>query len=104
MNNLLTAERVSNDISDNYVFQRSLLAYYTAANHISNRVLEIGTGTGYGITIVAPKAKSFITIDKNEPSIEILQQAKLIGNTEFRKASVPPLPFADNTFDFVISF
>ena len=40
-----TAERVSNrDASDNYVFQRSILAYYKAAELVQGDVLEIGTG------------------------------------------------------------
>ena len=54
MAKILTAERVSRDISDNYVFQRSQLAYHEAARRISGDVLEIGTGTGYGVEIVAP--------------------------------------------------
>ena len=40
-----TAERVSVEASDNYVFQRSLLAYHTAAQLIGGVVLEIGTGS-----------------------------------------------------------
>ena len=38
---LQTAERVSaRDASDNFVFQRSILAYYKAAELVSGRVLE----------------------------------------------------------------
>ena len=40
MAKILTAERVSRDISDNYVFQRSQLAYHEAARRISGDVLE----------------------------------------------------------------
>lgn len=65
MAKILTAERVSRDISDNYVFQRSQLAYHEAARRISGDVLEIGTGAGYGIEIVAPHASSFLTLDKS---------------------------------------
>ena len=46
MAKVTTAERVSREASDNYVFQRSLLAYHYAAEIISGEVLEIGTGTG----------------------------------------------------------
>ena len=74
MAKILTAERVSRDISDNYVFQRSQLAYHEAARRISGDVLEIGTGTGYGVEIVAPQAV------------------------------VPPLDLPSGSFDFVISF
>ena len=41
-----TAEQVSREITDNYVYQRSRLAYVEAAKIVSGRVLEIGTGTG----------------------------------------------------------
>ena len=38
-----TAERVSAEASDNFVFQRSLLAYHAASARIAGDVLEIGT-------------------------------------------------------------
>lgn len=53
-----TAERVSHiDASDNYVFQRSLFAYAEAAKLVHGKVLEIGTGSGYGIEMIASKAE-----------------------------------------------
>lgn len=95
-----TAERVSNrDASDNYVFQRSILAYYKAAELVQGDVLEIGTGMGYGVEVVAPSAKRYVTIDKS-----CAYNVKLPSNAEFRKMAVPPLDFADESFDYVISF
>ena len=95
-----TAERVSSsDRSDNYVFQRSILAYHEAASRVSGKVLEIGTGMGYGIEVVAPKASHFTTIDKSQA-----YEATLPANAEFRQMEVPPLGFADEQFDYVISF
>ena len=44
---LNTAERVSREVSDNFVYQRSRLAYVEAARRVEGRVLEIGTGSGY---------------------------------------------------------
>ncbi len=65
MTNIQTAERVSHkDLSDNYVFQRSLLAYRFAASIVSGTVLEIGTGSGYGLENIASAASQFITVDK----------------------------------------
>ena len=96
---IITAERVSLDASDNFVFQRSLLAYHTAAQMISGDVLEIGTGEGYGIDVLAPKAVRFITMDKS------IQQLEFQGeNVDFYEADVPPIPADNNTFDFVVAF
>lgn len=99
MNPLATAERVSRDPSDNFVFQRSLLAYRHAAGLVSGRVLEIGTGTGYGIELIAPNAERFVTVDKfAAPGLA------LPANAEFRQMRVPPLAFGDEAFDCVLSF
>lgn len=95
---ITTAERVSTESSDNFVFQRSLLAYHAAAERISGDVLEIGTGTGYGIEVVAPHAARFVTLDKHAPALPARP------GVEFRQATVPPLPFDDASFDCVISF
>ena len=94
-----TAERVSRDASDNFVFQRSMLAYCRAAQLVGGRVLEIGTGTGYGVEIVAPHAESFVTVDKHRTEDLVLPP-----NARFMQTEVPPLPFADGEFDCVISF
>ncbi|MEZ4936912.1 MAG: methyltransferase domain-containing protein [Crocinitomicaceae bacterium] len=98
-----TAERVSHkDLSDNYVYQRSILAYVEAAKLVSGQVLEIGTGMGYGIDTIAPKCEKFTSIDKFEVD---LSHVKDVPNFEFKQMSVPPLTgFADNTFDFVVTF
>ena len=100
MTKINTAERVSAEASDNFVFQRSLLAYHAAAERIAGDVLEIGTGSGYGIEVVAPRARRFVTVDKHVPAPELLQ----LPNIEFRQAEVPPLDFPDGSFDCVISF
>ncbi len=101
MNRVSTAERVSaQEPSDNFVFQRSKLAYHFAAQHISGKVLEIGTGSGYGVDILAPHATEFITIDKFAGKRDFSAHS----NVEFCQATVPPLPFDDESFDCVVSF
>jgi 2-polyprenyl-3-methyl-5-hydroxy-6-metoxy-1,4-benzoquinol methylase len=104
MSKIQTAERVSgSDSSDNYVFQRSLLAYVEAAKLVSGRVLEIGTGSGYGIEVISPAAESFLTIDKFDTSAK--EKIKGHDNVSFKQMNVPPLTgLEDNSFDFVISF
>lgn len=99
---LQSAERISDtNHSDNFVFQRSILAYHLAAQRVKGQVLEIGTGEGYGISIISSKADSFLTIDKFAKNIDLTPYS----NVSFRQMNVPPLAgLGDNTFDFVISF
>lgn len=100
MAKLHTAERVSQrDASDNFVFQRSLLAYHRAAEIVAGDVLEIGTGMGYGVEVIAPAARSFVTIDKHEP-----QGLMLPENARFWQMRVPPLQMPEESFDSVVSF
>ena len=95
-----TAERVSRDVTDNFVFQRSKLAYVEAAKRVQGCVLEIGTGTGYGVDIIAPNVKRFVTMDKTRSE----ELGVMPENVEFIEGVVPPLPFADESFDCVVSF
>lgn len=102
---LQTAERVSHiDHSDNYVYQRSLVAYLEAAKLISGKVLEIGTGSGYGVEIVAPHTSEFTTVDKFETEI-IHSDAFKNNNVKFIQMNIPPLKdIPSDSFDFVITF
>lgn len=102
---LQTAERVSaSNLSDNYVFQRSLLAYLKATEFIHGRVLEIGTGDGYGIDIIADKATEFTTLDKHaQEAFAHIQK----GNVRFICQKFPQKnnsAFQSGQFDFVITF
>lgn len=102
---LQTAERVSQkDHSDNYVFQRSLLAYLEAAKIISGKVLEIGTGSGYGVSIIAPYTDEFVTLDKYQAELPAEEESSS-GKVKFVQMNVPPLKGIDSgTFDYVITF
>jgi SAM-dependent methyltransferase len=101
MNKIQTAERVSaSDPSDNFVFQRSLLAYHHAAGLVGGKVLEIGTGSGYGAKILSPAAERYITVDKRDPAIDL----SAYENAEFRQMRVPPLRFPTGSFDWVVAF
>lgn len=99
MATLQSAERISREASDNFVFQRSLLAYHHAASLISGDVLEIGTGTGYGVEVLAPSAERFVSIDKHRS-----ESFKSIENVEYLTMKVPPLDFDNALFDYVVSF
>ncbi len=96
-----TAERNSGILpEDNVIHHRHLIAYQEAAKHIHGMVLEIGSGEGYGIKILAPESTQYYAIDKHSTPVE--DDSK---NVVFHQLSVPPLSiFEDNTFDMVVTF
>ena len=59
--------------SDNPIHQRLLKAYYLSLEYISGDVLEVGVGEGRGVELLAPKASSFVGIDKIELVIQKLK-------------------------------
>jgi len=101
---LQTAERSSHlDPSENVIYQRHLIAYKEAAKLISGTVLEIGSGEGYGIMELAPKADNYIAVDKY--NTEISDELKKVNNITFIQTEVPPLKeIKDNSIDFVVTF
>ncbi len=96
-----TAERNSGtQASDNVIHHRHLIAYQEAAKRVSGRVLEIGSGEGYGIRILAPLASEYMAFDKHATPVD-----PSIPNVRFVQAHIPPLTGAgDNSMDFVVSF
>ena len=99
MSKIATAERVSLEKSDNFVFQRSLLAYHRAAELVEGDILEIGTGMGYGVEVIAPKATRYISVDKELP-----EHINQLENVEYYEMEVPPIGFENGSFDAVVSF
>lgn len=96
-----TAERVSSfDGSDNVIFQRHLVAYHTATKHINGKLLEVGSGEGYGIPILIEHCNEYFAIDKHPPKIKENYGSKL----EFKEMNIPPLLFEDESFDSLVSF
>ena len=100
---MATAERVTaHEISDNVIYQRHLVAYNEAARHIGGRVLEVGCGDGYGIPILAPHSTEYYAIDKFATDMQRFGTG--IEHLRFATMSVPPLGFASDMFDYIVSF
>ena len=96
-----TAERNSGILpEDNVIHHRHLIAYQEAARHCHGNVLEIGSGEGYGIKILAPCASAYYAVDKHETPV-----TTDVPNIVFKQMNVPPLAgFEDNFFDVVVTF
>ena len=96
-----TAERNSGDLaSDNVIHHRHLIAYHEAAKRVHGTVLEIGSGEGYGIRLLSPKATQYFAFDKHPTPI-----SPEFTNVTFFQAHIPPLSgIPDNSVDFVVTF
>lgn len=95
-----TAERSSVlDPSEHVIYNRCLFAYEVSKPATTGAVIELGSGEGYGIRLLAPSAQKYLAIDKFEPVL----QAE--GYIEFRKLLLPSLAgIPDNSFDTAITF
>ena len=104
MAKVFTTEITSGDIpSDNPIHQRLLRPYVLVKDLVYGDVLEVGCGEGRGIDLILEKTKTYTAIDKIEPVIQKLRDRYPTG--KFLSGNIPPLyPFADNSFDCVVSF
>ena len=100
---IYTTEIASDSIrSDNPIHQRLLKAYYLARDRVGGDLLEIGCGEGRGVHLLADRVNSFTGIDKIPEVVNRL--AAKYPKAEFRQGNIPPLSFANEQFDTVISF
>lgn len=88
--------------SDNPIHQRLLKAYYLAKERVAGKLLEVGCGEGRGVELLEEKVTSYTGIDKITEVVDGLSIA--YPHSTFLQANIPPLAFADESFDFVISF
>lgn len=95
----ITSETIT---SDNPIHQRLLKAYVIASGMVSGNLLEVGCGEGRGIEWLTPKVAGYSAIDKIVAVVEKLKAKYPQGH--MISGNIPPLPYADNSFDCVISF
>lgn len=88
--------------SDNPIHQRLLKAYHITEDFIHGDVLEVGCGEGRGIELLRSYVDSYVAVDKIAEVIARLQEK--YKDVSFNQANIPPLPYKDNSFDFVLSF
>jgi SAM-dependent methyltransferase len=95
-----TAERSSVlDPSEQVIYNRCLFAYEASRKITMGNVIELGSGEGYGIRMLAPLSDNYLAIDKFEPVLPVQR------NVAFQKLLLPILTgVPDNTYDVAVSF
>ncbi|XOV93217.1 MAG: class I SAM-dependent methyltransferase [Bacteroidota bacterium] len=100
---IYTTEITSDQIaSDNPIHQRLLKAYIEAVPYIQGDLLELGVGEGRGIEWMAPKASSYLGLDKIEDAI--LKLSQKFPELQFESSVFPPVKLPDESFDTIVSF
>ncbi|MCX6290361.1 MAG: methyltransferase domain-containing protein [Bacteroidetes bacterium] len=99
-------ERAHHDDANNVTYQRCQFAYEFAKPFITGKeVLDVGCGMAYGTALMAQSAKKITGIDYDQQTVTgNSQRYASIPNLSFRQGAVPPLPFADQSFDVVTAF
>ena len=80
--------------------------YHFAAKLIAgDEVLDVACGAGYGSALLAQRARHVVGADISAATIEHARKRYApVTNLEFRQADCAALPFADASFDAVVSF
>ena len=100
-----TTEIASSEIvSDNPIHQRLFYPYLKVIEVISGgNMLEIGTGAGRGVEVMAKIVDNYTGIDKNAPLLKELSEK--YPKFSFIDMFIPPLKgLVDNTFDYIVTF
>jgi len=86
-------------------FMQHLKPYsFFRGNSAGKRVLEIGSGDGYGGAYLAETALSVICVDYDSSVIERARKKYRAANLSFVNAPATLLPFPDASFDIICSF
>lgn len=66
--------------------------------------LDVGCGLGNTLRAVAPYCEKVVGVEKLAPLVKLVKKdASMPKNTEIKRADALELPFADGTFDVVVS-
>lgn len=108
-----TSERMEEDAyqsspGDHLIYLLHVATYDWAAERTAGaRVLDFGTGTGYGAARMAATATSVVGVDVSDAAVNYAKRRYPAENLDFQRIAPveeAPLPFPDDSFDVVTSF
>jgi SAM-dependent methyltransferase len=100
-----TGERVIPGQVDPDLWAEHVSRYAFAARWASGaRVLDLGSGAGYGTAELAGRARSAMGIDLAPEATNHASFTYPLANISFVPASVTAVPFRDGTFDLITAF
>ena len=100
-----TGERVIPGLVNEDLWAEHVSRYAFAERYSHGaRVLDIGSGSGYGTADLAQHASSAVGIDLSGEAVDYARREYPLGNLSFLPASALALPFADAAFTLVTAF
>ncbi|MEP7265595.1 MAG: methyltransferase domain-containing protein, partial [Bacteroidota bacterium] len=99
-------ERALKDDINKVTYERCQFAYEYALPLIKGKsVLDVGCGLAYGTALMAESATTIMGVDYDQSVVDDnTKRYAHIKNLSFQRVTVPPLPFADESFDVITSF
>jgi SAM-dependent methyltransferase len=102
---ILTGERTLPGVrEENYWFQRHLVAYeFLLGSAEGKRVLDLGSGEGYGTDLLATRAACAVGVDLAPEAIYHARRTYIRSNLRFIYSDIYDLDLEDDSFDLVCS-
>lgn len=99
-----TGERYQPEVDGPIAFEH-LHRYHFAATHAAGKtVLDVACGEGYGTDILSSVAEAATGLDVSRDAVAHARSRYGRANLSFVNGSAAELPFADHSFDLVVSF
>ncbi|KYG74813.1 methyltransferase family protein [Roseivirga ehrenbergii] len=99
-----TGERLTSHVNEYYTYEH-LHRYYFAMDFIQNKcVLDVASGEGYGVSLMANLAQHVIGVDIEKEAITHAQNTYQKENIVFVEGDIRSLPFENGSFDIITCF
>lgn len=101
-----TGERMTPEIyNESLIYAEHITRYQSALALVKNKVvLDIASGSGYGTSLLADRAKYVFGVDISNVAINYARKKFSKKNTEFILGDGESIPLDENSVDIVISF